>query len=42
MYASLQNWVRMIFRNTVAVADAVAVSDADADQEIVPLPKVVQ
>ena len=42
MYACLQNWVRIMFRNTVVVADAMAVSDADADQEIVPLPKVVQ
>ena len=36
MYAWQQNLVRMMFRNTVAV------SDVDADQEIVPLPKVVQ
>ena len=42
MYACLQKWVRMMFRNTVAVADAMAVSDADADQEIVPMLKVVQ
>ena len=42
MYACLQNWVRMMFRNTVAVADAMAMSDADADQEIVLMPQVVQ
>ena len=42
MYASLQNWVRMMFHNTVAVADAVGLSDVDADQEIVLLPKVVK
>ena len=42
MYACLQNWVRMMFRNTVVVSEAVGVSDADADQEIVLMPKVVQ
>ena len=31
-----------MFRNTAAVAYAVAMSDADANQEIVPMPKVVQ
>ena len=42
MYAGLRTWFRMMFRNTVAVADAMAMSDADANQEIVPMPKVVQ
>ena len=32
----------MMFGNIVGVTDAVAVSDADADQEILPMPKVVQ
>src|ERR1700690_3498051 len=42
MYAGLQTWFRMMFRNTVAVADAVAMSDANGSQVIVPMPKVVQ
>ena len=41
-YAGLQTWFRMMICNTVAVSKAVGVSDADADQEIVPTLKVVQ
>ena len=32
----------MMIRNTVVVSEAVGVSDANADQEIVPMLKVVQ
>ena len=42
MYACLQNWVRMMFRNTVVVSKAVGVSDANANQEIITMLKVVQ